>query len=169
MKTYTIILFFISGSIFSQNTEALKKSALKDAETATQAALDRNLSTILKYTHPKIHKTYGQSELMDTMNEIFKTMDAQNIKILSSKINEVSDVKQENNEFRCLVKTTTEMDFNGRAITLKGSLFGFYNDKKSQWYFVESNKLLDDPETQKIFSKFKTAIEIPQDEHITDN
>jgi len=169
MKNYAIILFFISGSIFSQNIKALEKSALQDAEAATQAAVDRNLSTILKYTHPKIHKVYGQSELMDTMNEIFKTMDAQNIKILTSKVDEISDIKQENKEFHCLAKTTTEMNFNGRPITLKSSLFGFYNKKKSQWHFVESNKLLEDPETQKIFPKFKTEIKIPEDEHITDN
>ncbi len=169
MKNYLIILLFISGSVFSQNIKTLKKQAARDAKATSQASIDRNLSTILKYTHPKVYKAYGEKQLMDTMDEIFRTMDAQKIKIVSSKVNEVTDVRKENREYRCLVKTTTEMDFNGRLVTLKSSLFGFYNDKKDQWYFVESNKLLDDPETKKLFPRFRTDIEIPLDEHIADN
>ncbi len=169
MKNYLIILLFVSGSIFSQSTKTLKKQAQRDAEATTQASIDRNLSTILKYTHPKVHKAYGEKQLMETMDEIFRTMDAQKIKIVSSKVDEITDVRKENKEYRCLAKTTTQMDFNGRSVVIKSSLFGFYNNKKEQWYFVESNKLLDDPDTQKLFPRFKTDIEIPVDEHIADN
>lgn len=169
MKNYLIIVLLISGSVFSQNIKTLKKNALRDAKATTQASIDRNLSTILKHTHPKVYKAYGEKKLMDTMDEIFRTMDAQKIKIVSSKVDEVTDIRKENREYRCLVKTTTDMDFNGRSVILKSSLFGFYNDKNDQWYFVESNKLIDDPETQKLFPKFKTDIEIPIDEHIADN
>ncbi len=169
MKNYLFILLFISGSVFSQNVNALKKIALRDAKATSQASIDRNLSTILKYTHPNVFKAYGEEELMETMDEIFRTMDAQNIKIVSAKVDEVTDVKKENKEYRCLVKNTTKMSINGRTVTIKGSLFGFYNQKKSQWYFVESNKLLDDPDTKKLFPRFKTEIEIPIDEHIADN
>jgi len=169
MKIYTFLLLFISGSIFSQNIKTLEKHAMRDAKATTQASIDRNLSTILKYTHPKIQKTYGEKKLMEAMDEIFRTMDAQKIKILSSKVDEITDIKKEKKQYHCLVKTITEMDFNGRSITLKSSLFGFYDSKKSQWNFVESNKLLDDPETIKIFPKFSTEIEIPADEHIANN
>ncbi len=169
MKNYLFILLFVSGSIFSQNLDTLKKFALRDAQATSQASIDRNLSTIIKHTHPKIYKAYGEKKLMDTMDEIFRTMDAQKIKILSSKVDEVVDVRKENKEYRCLVKNTIEMDFDGRSVTLKSSLFGFYDKKKSKWYFVESNKLLDDPETKKLFPRFKTDIEIPLDEHIADN
>jgi len=169
MKKYALLLFFISTGIFSQNKKTLEKMALRDATATTQASIDRNLNVILKYTHPKIYETYGQSQLMDLMNEIYRTMDAEKIKIISSNVDEISDVKQEKQEFRCLAKTTTEIDFNGKAIILKSSLFGFYNRKKNQWHFVESNKLLSDPETRKIFPKFKTNIEIPMDKHIVDN
>ncbi|MBP2833829.1 hypothetical protein J8281_16660 [Aquimarina sp. U1-2] len=169
MKKYVIILFFISGTIFSQNIKTLKKQAERDAKATSQASIDRNLSTILKYTHPKVYKAYGEQQLMETMNDIFRTMDAQKIKIVNATVDEVTDVKKENKEYRCLVTTTTEMDFSGRLVTLKSSLFGFYNNKKEQWYFVESNKLLDDPETKKLFPKFKTDIDIPLDEHIAEN
>ncbi len=169
MKHYIIIFLFVTGSVFSQNIDTLKEFALRDAKATSQASLDRNLSNILKHTHPKILKTYGQENLMETMDEIFKTMDAQKIKIVSSEADEITDIKKENNEYRCLVKNTIKMDFNGRFVTLKSSLFGFYDKKKSQWYFVESNKLLDDPETKKLFPRFKTDIEIPLDEHIADN
>lgn len=169
MKNYVLLFLLITGSVFSQNVNKLKEYALRDAKATSQASIDRNLSTILKYTHPNVFNAYGEEKLMDTMDEIFRTMDAQNIKIVSSEVDEVTDIKKENREYRCLVKNTTKMDFNGRAITLKSSLFGFYNQKKSQWYFVESNKLLDDPDTKKLFPKFKTEIEIPLDEHIAEN
>ena len=96
-------------------------------------------------------------------------MAAQKIKITSSEINEITEVRKEKKELRCLVKNTIKMDFNGRLVTLKSSLFGFYDKKKEHWYFVEANKLLSDPETQKVFPKFQTEIEIPEDEHISEN
>lgn len=169
MKNFLFIFLLVSGSIFSQNIDTLKEFALRDAKATSQASINRNLSTILKYTHPEVYKAYGEKQLMDTMNEIFRTMDAQKIKIISSDIDEVTEIKKENREYRCLVKNTVRMDFNGRYITLKSSLFGFYNKKKSQWYFVESNKLLDDPQTKELFPNFRTDIEIPTDEHIADN
>jgi len=169
MKNYLLLLLFVTGNIFSQDVTTLKKQALRDAKATSQASIDRNLSTILKHTHPTIFKKYGEKQLMDTMDEIFRTMDAQKIKIISSEIDEVADIKKEGKEYRCLVKNTVKMSFSGRAVTLKSSLFGFYNKKKEQWYFVESNKLLDDPETKAIFPDFKTDIEIPLDEHIAEN
>ncbi|MCK8523689.1 hypothetical protein M0D21_19050 [Aquimarina sp. D1M17] len=169
MKNYFLILLLVSGTVFSQNLKTLEKEALRDAEATSKASIDRNLSTILKYTHPNIFNAYGEEKLMETMDEIFRTMDAQNIKIKSSTVNEVTEVKKEGKEYRCLVKNTVIMDFSGRTVTLKSSLFGFYDKKKSQWYFVESNKLLDDPQTKDLFPNFKTDIEIPLDEHIADN
>ncbi|SEK79112.1 hypothetical protein SAMN04487910_1129 [Aquimarina amphilecti] len=166
MKNYLFILLFVSGSIFSQNVNKLKKEALRDAKAVSEASLKKDVNTILEYTHPKIFKEYGEEQLKNGIDQVFKTMTAQKIKIVSSKIDEVTEIKKEKKEYRCLVKNTIKMDFNGRNVTLKSSLFGFYNKKKEKWYFIESNKLLDDDETKKIFKNFKTEIEIPQDEHI---
>ncbi|MDH7446317.1 hypothetical protein [Aquimarina sp. 2201CG14-23] len=169
MKNYLLILLFVSGSIFSQNISKLEKFALRDAKAVSEASLKKDVSTILKYTHPKISKKYGQQELKDAIEQVFRTMTAQKIKIVSSEIDEVADIKKEKKEYRCLVTNTIKMDFNGRFVTLKSSLFGFYDKKKEHWYFVESNKLLNDDETKKIFSNFKTEIQIPEDEQIADN
>ncbi|WP_062055094.1 hypothetical protein [Aquimarina longa] len=169
MKNYFIIFLLISGSVFSQNIDTLKEYAIRDAKATSEASLKKDPDALLKYTHPNIFKKFGKKQLTDTMEEIFRTMEAQKIKITSSEVNEVTDIKKENKEYRCLVKNTIKMDFNGRLIILKSSLFGFYDKKKSQWYFVESNKLLDDPDTKKLFPRFKTEIEIPLDEHIADN
>ena len=169
MKNLILVLLLIYGSIYSQSESTLKEFALRDAKATSQASIDRNLSTILKYTHPEVYEAYGEKQLTEAMNEIFRTMDAQKIKIISSEIDEVSEIKKEGKEYRCLVKNTIKMDFSGRQVTLKSSLFGFYNKKRSQWYFVESNKLIDDPETKKLFPDFRTDIEIPLDEHIADN
>lgn len=169
MKKKLLLLLLISGSLFSQNIDALKKTALNDAKTLSEASLKKDINTIIKYTHPKIAKTYNEEELRNGIEEVYKTMSAQKIKIISSKIDELVDIRKENKEYRCLIKNTIKMDFNGRKVTLKSSLFGFYNKKEDQWHFIESEKLLNDPETQKIFSNFKTEIEIPQEEHITEN
>jgi len=169
MKNYLLILLLVSGSIFSQNIDKLKKEAIRDAKAISNASLKKDVNTLLEYTHPKISKKYGEKQLKNDIEQVFKTMTAQKIKIKSSEIDELADIKKEKKEYRCLVKNTIKMDFNGRPVTLKSSLFGFYDKKKEKWYFIESNKLLDDPETLKIFKNFKTEIEIPQDEHIADD
>ncbi len=169
MKKLLIFIIILSGNLYSQNIKTLEKYALRDAKATTKASLEKDPNTLLKYTHPKISKKYGESQLLETMEDVFRTMSAQKIKITDSKINEVTEIKKEGKEYRCLVKNTINMDFNGRAVTIKSSLFGFYDKKKSQWYFVESNKLLDDDEMKEVFPNFRTDIEIPLDEQIAEN
>lgn len=170
MKNYFILASLLVCSIsFSQSLRKLEKSALKDAEVVSQASLQRDYNLILKHTHPKIIKAYGKDDLISAMEDIYRTMQAQQIKILSSEVDKVTEVKEEKNQYRCLVKNLIKMDFNGRKVTLKSSLFGFYDKKKGYWYFIESNKLLNDEDTQRLFPDFKTSIEIPADEQITED
>ncbi len=169
MNKYLVILFFISGSIFSQNINTLKEYALRDAKLVCEASMKKDYNTILKFTHPLILKKYGEKQLKQLTEDIFKTMSAQKIKIINSAVDELTDIRKEKKEYRCLIKNTIRMDFNGRKVTLKSSLFGFYDKKREHWYFIESNKLLDDPETKELFPSFKTEIEIPIDEQISEN
>ena len=170
MKNYLLISFILVSSICSsQSLRKLEKSALKDAEVVSQASLQRDYNLILKHTHPKIVGTYGKDDLISAMEDIYRTMNAQKIKILSSEVDDVTEVIEENEEYRCLVKNTIKMDFNGRKITLKSSLFGFYDEENEQWYFIESNKLLNDEDTQRLFPDFKTEIKIPADEQIAED
>ncbi|MHA7056904.1 hypothetical protein ACWGOQ_0006770 [Aquimarina sp. M1] len=169
MKNYLLIFLLVSGSVFSQNINKLEKQALRDAKIVSEASLEKDVTTLLEYTHPKITKKYGEQQLRNDIDQVFKTMTAQKIKIVSSEIDELTDIKKEKREYRCLVKNTIKMDFNGRYVTLKSSLFGFYDKKEEKWYFVESNKLLSDEETMKIFKNFETEIEIPQDKQIANN
>lgn len=170
MKKIIFLFFIIAYSnIFSQNTSTLKKYAIRDAKEMTQASISQDANILLKYTHPHVIKKYGERKMLETTNDIFRTMKAQKIKIISSKINGVTEIKKEHKEYRCLVKNTVVMSFSGRPVTIKSSLFGFYDKKKEHWYFVESNKLLDDEETKTLFPNFETSIEIPIDEHISDS
>ncbi len=169
MKKIVVVLLFITGTVFSQNLKELKEAAFDDAQKLSDASMQQDVNTVLMYTHPLIEKKYGTVKLKETIEDIFRTMKAQRIKIKSSTIDEISEIKKEKGEFRCLAKNTVKMDFNGRAITLKSSLFGFYNKKKGYWHFVESNKLLNDPETKELFKNFKTEISIPEDEQIAEN
>ncbi|WP_130285182.1 hypothetical protein [Aquimarina brevivitae] len=147
----------------------LKKSAKNDAEVFTQATIQRDYNLILKHSHPKIVNAFGKDEMISSMEDTYRTMSAQKISILESEIEEVSDIQEENNEYRSLIKTTTLMDYNGRKVTLKSSLFGFYDQENEIWYFIESNKLLNDTDTQSLFPNFKTAISIPADEQIAED
>ncbi|MBW1297560.1 hypothetical protein [Aquimarina litoralis] len=168
MKNYLLIFLLISGSVFSQNISKLKKQALRDAKIVSEASVQKDVNTLLEHTHPKISKKVGDDQLRKELEDTFRTMSAQKIKIISSEVDEVVDIRKEKKEYRCLVKNTILMDYNGRNVKFKSSLFGFYNKKKEKWYFVDANKLLDDEDTKKVFRNFNTDIEIPQDEQIAD-
>ncbi len=168
-KNFLLILFIVSSTLFSQSEGKLKKYAIRDAELLSKASLNEDFNTILKFTHPKIYDKLGKKQLLTVMEDMYKTMAAQKIKITSSEIEKVTEIKKENKEYRCLVRNIIKMNFNGRKVTLKSSLFGFYNNKEDFWYFVESNKLLNDPDTKELFPDFKTEIVIPEDEQISDD
>ncbi len=165
-KNIFILLVCISYTTFSQSITALKTSALTQAKNLAEATIDKKKSVLLQYTHPVIRDTYGDQALLEAMEETFRTMAAQQIAITTYDIHEVVTVKKEDNAYRCLVTNTTYMDFDGRKITLKSSLLGFYDDSETQWYFIEANKLLADPNTQQLFPDFKTTIQIPDDEQL---
>lgn len=166
MKRFLLIAFLVSGSLFSQNIKDLKKSAIRDAKVVSEASIKQDTRTLIKYTHPKIIQKHGKLKTMEIIDDVFGMMGAQNIKILSSKINEIGEIKKEKGEYRCLVTNTIKMDLNGRKVTVNSSLFGFYNKQTKIWSFIESSKLFNDPETQEIFPDFKTSIIIPEDEYI---
>jgi len=169
MKNYLFIFLLLSTSLFSQDIDILKELALKDAKVLSNASVTHHISDVLKYTHPKITKQYGQAQLKSDIEKVFKTMSEQKIKIVSSEINELTEIKKEKKEYHCLIKNTIKIDFNGQFMTLKSSLFGFYDKKINQWYFIESNKLINDPDTKAIFKGFSTEITIPADEQIAHN
>lgn len=164
-----IILMLASSNLFSQNIEELENLVKKNAEETSQAVLKEDKKTMLKYTHPSIVSKYGEKELSKTMGEVFDAMKIQKIKIVSSEITEIGKILKENEEYHCLVKNDVLMDFAGQKVKIKTSLFGFYKQDKKQWYFIESNKLVSDEETKKLFPNFKTEITIPKDEQIVVN
>lgn len=169
MKKTALLFLFISCSVFSQNINKLKKSALQQAKEFSEASLEQNYDGILNYTHPKLIKKFGKEKLRTDIEDVFRTMNAQKIKILESKVNEVADIKKEGKEIRCLVLNTQKMSFSGRKVTRKSSLFGFYDKQKEQWYFIEAQELLSNDDIRSAFGSFKTEISIPADEHISDN
>jgi len=167
-KNFLLLLLLVSGSIFSQSLNKLKKQALRDAKVYAKASKNQDINTLIDYTHPKIFKKYGREQLENDFDQEFRTMTAQKIKVVSSKIEEITEIRKEKKQYHCLAQNTIKMDFNGRRVIFKSSLFGFYDKKKQSWYFIESNKLFDDPKLTSIFRNFKTNIEIPQDEQIAD-
>ena len=166
MKRLLLLTLIITFNVNGQSIRDLKKTALRDAKIVSNASLKEDTPTLLKFTHPEIIKKYGRVKTMEIIDDVFGMMKAQNIYILSSNVNTVDNIVKEKGEYRCIVSNTIKMDLNGREMTVKSSLFGFYNKKQQSWSFIESSKLLNDPETMEIFPNFKTAIDIPDDEYI---
>lgn len=166
MKVLKIIALFFFQAAFCQVNDNLETPAKQQAQELLDASVHEDPKTILKYTHPKIVKKYGKKKLRDLIEEIFATMDAENINIEESRVTEVSEIIKEQGEYRCLVKNQITMNFSNQKVKVKTSMIGFYNDTLKQWSFVESVKLKKDPETKILFSDFETSFKIPEDEQV---
>lgn len=166
MRCVVILLLFFNISLFSQNINQLKKTALRDAKIVAKAALQQDTETLLQYTHPRILEKLGYVGTRQLLDDAFGMMNAQHIKIENSNIDEVGEIKKENKEYRSIIKNTIEMNFGDRKVLVKSSLIGFYNSKRKSWAFIESNKLSNDPDIQSLFPDFKTDMVIPEDKYI---
>ena len=166
MNILKIIALFLFQAAFCQVDDNLKIQVKQQAQELLDASVHEDPKTILKYTHPKIVEKYGKKKLKDLIGEIFTTMDTENINIEESRVTEVSEIINEQGEYRCLIKNQITMNFSNQKVKVKTSMIGFYNDTLKQWSFVESIKLKNDPETKALFSDFETSFKIPEDEQV---
>ena len=168
---FIFICLFIGYNVsFSQSIEALEKTAIRDAQNAAKATLKMDFETVLEYTHPAIIENSGGKEiLLKTIAEAFKALEAQDFVFEKAEVVRVFNIVKENGEFHCLVENSNQMKVTGTRIKSKSYLFGFYDDNKEQWYFLEAERLKNEALIAQFFPNFKTAIEIPEDETITEN
>ncbi|UZO81834.1 hypothetical protein NBT05_05055 [Aquimarina sp. ERC-38] len=166
MRIILLLLLLAYHSTYAQNKEDLKALAQSQAQQVLDATIDQDAPTLLRFTHPKILKKYGKKELKGLITDVFKAMEEGHIRIEKSEVTEVSELVKEQGEYRCLVKNQIRMSASNQIVAIKSAMIGFYDDGNQQWNFIESSKLTKDPETQNLFSDFKTSLEIPEDEQV---
>ncbi len=157
-----LAIVLLKSSLFSQT----KEEALRDANITGEATLKNDYSTVLTYTLPKVVEMMGGKEnavkaLTNMMNQIKKDSD---FKIEKYEVISVSDVIKEQGQYRCYVETKNQMKVANTRIKNKSYLFGIFDTNNKIWQFIEANKLKNNAQIDMIIPKFKTSLNIPDDE-----
>ena len=167
MKKIILIVFFglTANTFFAQSEAEIEEMALRDALIAANATLEMDFKTVLKYTHPTIlEKSGGEEVMLKSISEMFETLKKdQGFIFEKSEVLGVSNLTQEDGEYRCLVENKNQMVVADTRIFSKSYLFGFYDKAKKQWYFLEAEKLKNQALIDTFFPGFKTEIIIPND------
>ncbi|NER14209.1 hypothetical protein GWK08_12215 [Leptobacterium flavescens] len=171
MKKITLLLLFLAVSFATaQTTKELEESALRDAKAAADATLKFDFENVLKYTHPKIiEASGGKDALINVLESTFATMKSQGFVFEKAEVNGVSNVVFEQDEYRCIIEGYNQMKLDGKRISSKSYLFGFYNKEQKHWYFLEAARLKNAQLVSVLLPDFKTDIEIPEDEIKTED
>ncbi len=151
------------GTCFSQTEAEIKDMILRDAKAAGSATLNWEPHKILEYTHPNVAAFAGGEEnMIKVLDEIKTNMEIDGLFFEAFEVLDVKDFRKEQNEYRCLVATKVTMIIEKRKVVNQSHLFGFYNEQKKQWTFVEGSQMSEAARAD-IFPELKTSIQIPKD------
>lgn len=167
-KTLILLVLLLCGhSALSAQT---KTEALRDAKIAATSTLNGDFETLIKYTHPKVIEFMGgEKNALDIIKSSFESMAREGLVFEKADVISVSEVVLEQGEHRCYIEGYNQMKMPGIRIKSKSYLLGFYDAEKKAWSFIEASKVKDSNLMDKIFPKFKTALEIPEDTMETEN
>lgn len=142
-----------------------KEEAMRDAKLASKATMEADYNTVLKFTLPEVKQVMGGEEkAKNTMIEMFKSMDAQGFNFEKVEVLEVSEVVQEQNQYRCVVKSYNQMTMTGQRLKSTSHLLGIYNPQGKHWWFIEAKQLQNSAIKNQILPGFETALKLPEDE-----
>lgn len=152
--------------VMSLGFSQTKTEALRDAKLAAQGTLDVNFDEVLEYTFVEVIELIGgKAVAKQTLEQTFSTMKTQQgFSIEKAEILEVSDVVQEQNQYRCIVKSYNEMVMSGQRLKSTSYLLGVFDDTAKHWRFIEAKQLQNKAITNQILPGFETTLELPQDE-----
>ena len=160
-KIVLLVLVTFSVSVFSQN----KEDALKDAKITSKATLEMDFKTVLKHTLPKVVDMMGGEEAALTLlKSTFDTMKTQGFVFEKADINGVSEIVEEQGQYRCVIGGYNQMKMAGQRIKSKSYLLGIYNDTDKFWWFVEAKQLKNKAMVDLVLPNFETKLEIPDDD-----
>jgi len=167
MNKFIIILMLLSigNGVYAQN----KTDALRDAKITSEATLKMDFKTVLKHTHPNIVKLMGGEEKAITfLKSTFDSMTSQGFVFEKADVVSVSDIVQEQGEYRCIIEGYNQMTMSGMRIKSKSYLLGFYDDVKKIWYYLEAKQLKNEAMLSQVLPSFETTLNIPDDETTTE-
>lgn len=164
MKKITLLLFLLCTiQVFSQDMNALKKSALRDSNAACKATLNEDFKTLITFTHPNLIKAAGGAEVMEEfLKSTFDQMKAGGFKYEIAETKSVSDIVKEQGEYRCYVENYNVMKMDNKRITATSYMIGFYDEKTKKWTFVEAKEMKSSGTVIAYFPDFKTNMKIPE-------
>lgn len=162
-KLLSLLLVLCVTVSFAQT----KESALEDAKKAAMATKNKEAAVVLEYIHPKIVALMGSKEqAIAVINTGFAAMDKQGMSIEESDVVSVSEVVEEQGEFRCVVSTKLVMNMGEEKVINSSSLLGFYNKEAKHWVFIESSIVNNPAMMGQFIPGFKTSLEIPKDTRV---
>lgn len=158
-KHIVLVLCFFFGLITNSQT---KEEVLRDAKITSKATLESQFETVLNYTYPPVLKIMGgKDKALSLVTDTMNTMKKQGFIFKSAEVLEVSEIVNEQNQYRCYVKTKNIMHINKMIITSISYLLGIYNTEGKLWYFIEA-KQLSNPMMSSVLPNFKTSLNIPK-------
>lgn len=161
--TFLLFVFCATSTMYAQNMNAMKKSAMRDAQAACEATLKEDFKTLLTYTHPNILNAAGGADIMEEyLKTTFNQMKANGFSYEIAETKAVSDVVKEQGEYRCYVENYNVMKMNDKRITATSYMLGFYNETTKKWSFVEAKEMKATGSIIAYFPDFKTSLEIPE-------
>jgi hypothetical protein len=159
-KFYTIIPFLILCNFsFGQNN--FSKKIKSDCEIMANAMLQKNYSTIIDYTYPKlVEMAGGKQVLLNATKSAFEKMDDSFI-IEKITFGEPQKIYVAGKELHCIVPETLSINTNKGKMQASYSLLAVSPDKGKKWYFIETHKFT--PKIMKtIFPNFNYNLVIPE-------
>ena len=160
-KVLLFVLIATSTSVFSQT----KTDALQDAKTTSKATLEMDFDTLLKHTLPSVLEMMGGKEAtLKVLNTTFEGMKAQGFVFEKADIIGVSEIVNEQGQYRCVVEGYNQMKMSKQRISSKSYLLGIYNEVDNHWWFIEAKQLKNNAFVNQILPDFETSLEIPEDD-----
>ena len=154
----TLFVFIFCLSTISQT----KDEALRDAKKTAKATLDSDFKTVLKYTYsPVLEMMGGKEKALEMISKTMSTMKSQGFEFKSAEVISASKIVNEQDQYRCFIKNSYIMTFNGQKITSEAYLLGIYNKNEKIWTFIEAKQLAN-PAMSQVLPNFKTELVIPQ-------
>ncbi|WP_299121287.1 hypothetical protein [uncultured Winogradskyella sp.] len=160
-KLMFVIFLVTSASIFSQT----KEDALSDAKITSKATLEMDFKTVLKHTLPKVVNMMGGEEAALTLlKSTFDTMKTQGFVFEKADIISVSEIVEEQGQYRCVIEGYNQMKMASQRIKSKSYLLGIYNETDGYWWFVEAKQLKNKAMLDMVLPDFETNLDIPDDD-----
>ena len=162
-KLYCLTLLLLSAFVNLGNAQT-KEQAFRDAQLTAKATLTGNVPLFLNHSLPSVVELMGGYDSAKAMlDRTFKAMEAQGTRFERSKIVSVSDIVNEQGQFRCVAENHIQLLTTDQRILSKSYLLGIYNETGGYWWFIEAKQLQTPALAEQILPGFKTQLLLPKD------